>query len=241
MFKKISIFALSLCIGLSIFLPNISKVSASEKNISQYIIGGTGTYDDPYILSGNNTYKEMFDNIAREAVQPTIMPVVDFSGTLTGKSYYNQTKGGVWSYTHGGPGTTIDNALVILGISYVNNSDTQKLSAVLNDSTQLSVLKKYILDGLVGKALTDALKGSLGASLAGIMGSIFLYSIDVAAAVDKNIVNQALAINGGILEISYKTSYHGSWYNTACLDVWRTYPTAKTPGSAYGEGVYKSK
>ncbi len=241
MLKKFLTITLTLCMSLTMFLPNITKVSAVEEDISQYIIGGAGTFDDPYILSGDSTYKEMFDNIAKEAVQPSVMPAVDFSGTLTGLSYYNQTNGGVWSYTHGEPGTTSDYALVILGISYVNNADTQKLSAVLNDSSQLSVLKSHLSAGLTGATLTAALKGALGATTAGIMGNIFLYAIDAAAAVDKNIVNQALSINGGILEISYKTSYHGSWYYTSCLDVWRTYPTAKTPGSAYGEGVYRSK
>ena len=234
-------YSLSICLIISSFGFNLKKVNAVEEDLSQYIIGGTGTFDDPYILFGNSTYKEMFDNVAKEAVQPTVIPAVDFSGTLTGTSYYNQTNGGIWNYTHGGPGTSSDYALVILGISYVNNADTQKLSAVLNNSSQLSVLTSHLKAGLAGAALTAALKGAFGTTMAGVIGNIFLYAIDSAAAVDKNVVNQALSINGGILEISYKTSYHGSWYYTSCLDVWRTYPTAKTPGSAYGEGVYKSK
>ena len=130
---------------------------------------------------------------------------------------------------------------MILGISYVNNADTQVLSSVLNDSSMRTLLESKLGSGLLGTGLTVALKGAFGAWTAGVMGDIFLFAIDVASAVDRNIVNQALSMNAGIMEISYKTSYHGSWYQTGCLDVWRTYPTAKTPGSYYGNGVYRSK
>lgn len=68
--------------------------------------------------------------------------------------------------------------------------------------------------------------------------TLFLPNITKVSAIEEDISQY---INGGILEISYKTSYHGSWYYTSCLDVWRINPTTKTPGSAYGEDVYRSK
>ena len=89
MLKKLMSISLVLCMCLACFLTNITPASAVETdNLSQYIIGGTGTFEDPYILSGDSQYKEMFDNMAREAVQPTVMPMVDFSGTLSLDLYW---------------------------------------------------------------------------------------------------------------------------------------------------------
>lgn len=242
MLKKFVSLSLVLCMSLACFLTNITSTHAVENDdLSQFIVGGTGTFDDPYILSGDSPYKEMFDNMAKEAVQPTVTPMVDFSGTLTGPVYYGQTNGGIWRYTSGGQGTGSDYSLVILGISYVNNAETQVLSSVLNNTSMKQELVKALGANILASALYDFFVGSWGTSVAKAISSIFVFAIDTASVTDIKIVNEALSLNAGILEISYKTSYHGSWYQTGCLDVWRTYPTAKTPGSYYGNGVYRSK
>lgn len=243
MFKKLLTISLATCLGLSCFIGNITKAKALDNDIMNYVISGSGTEDDPYVLAGDNEYKEMFDEMAKEAVQPTVMPLVDFSGTLTGTSYSGQTRGGTWSYSGGGPTTSSNGALTILGISYSNNSDTGKLSSVMTNTTYKKYLVNSLASGLSSSALTSALTGTLGASLASAMGSVFGFSFVsfVASQTDLNIVNQALSKGVGILEISYRTSYNGSWFYTSCLDVWHTCPIAKTPGSYYGNGVYRSK
>lgn len=90
---------------LSAITMNVKKVNAKD-DISNYIISGSGTKTDPYVLSSDCPYKEKFDDMAREVVQPTVSPLVDFSGTLTGEKRYDQYNGGVWRYTSGGPSTS---------------------------------------------------------------------------------------------------------------------------------------
>lgn len=61
--------------------------------IEEYIIGGSGAIDDPYVLSNQNIDKDMFDDRVREAMQPKINLQTDFSGVLVGSSVANQTNG----------------------------------------------------------------------------------------------------------------------------------------------------
>ena len=236
--KKVLITITSLCMLMCM---SSTSVSAKHPDIMDFVISGTGTENDPYILGANNPYKEQFDAQAKEAVQPSLMPLVDFSGTLTGPVYYGQTNGGIWNYTGGGPSSSSDNALIISGISYSNNAATQTLSSVVNNASLFNILKENLGAGLAAGGLTKALTSAFGFKIASTIGSIFAFTMEVAQSVDKNVINQALNKHVGILEISYRTSYHGSWFYTSCLDVWHTEPTAKTPGSYYGNGVYSSK
>lgn len=239
--KKLLVLAMSMCMTIGLMTIPIHANETDPDDIMNYVIGGTGTEDDPYILSENNPYKEKFDAMAKEAVQPTIMPAVDFSGTLTGPVYYGQTNGGIWNYSGGGPSASIDNALTILCISYCNNDDTEVLSSIKNDASQLNLLVQELAKGLIGAGLTAALTPAFGPKIASTIGGIFVYAIGAGPAVDNQVINQALSKNVGILKISYRTSYHGSWFYTSCYDVWHTEPTVKTPGSYYGYGSYSAK
>ena len=88
--RKTFIFLLS----FGMILSGLTTVNASDVNgdddIMNYVVGGSGTYDDPYILTGDNQYKDMFDARVRGYSDPNLMPLIDFSGVLTGASHYNQ-------------------------------------------------------------------------------------------------------------------------------------------------------
>ena len=242
MFKKLLTISLATCLGLSCFLGNITKANALDNDIMNYVISGSGTEDDPYILAGDTEYKEMFDKMAKEAVQPTVMPLVDFSGTLTGAQYKNQNNGGIWRYSGGGPSTSSNGALTILTITYNNNLNTGRLSATLNNASWAQALVDALVSGYCGSALATKLTPIVGPTIATGLASIFSVSIFSFAAskTDKTIVDNALSQGSGVLEISYRTSYNGSWFYTDTIDYWRDYGTVKTPGSYYGNGVYHS-
>lgn len=242
--KKLLSFSLAACLCLSCFIGNMKEAKAYENDIMNYVISGSGTEDDPYVLSDDNEYKEMFDEMAREAVQPTVIPQIDFSGTLTGATYSGQYNGGVWRYSSGGPSTSSNGAMTILGISYANHRVVDFYAAqILSGLTYSAIIKSKINEGLVSTALTNALAPSIGSSNASLVGSFILFAISSANASDNKVLADALASNQGLLEISYRTSYNGSWYYTSCIDVWRTASSGKVtvPGSYYGIGTYSSK
>lgn len=99
--------------------------------------------------------------------------------------------------------------MLITSISYVGYGDA-----------------KVISDKFKNKANFEKFKEAIGEAL--------IYVRDA----DKNLITDATNQNKGFLEISYKTSYHGSWYLSNCLDIWRNYPTATLPSSQFGNGVY---
>lgn len=240
MLKKIMSVSLSICLCMTAFTFSLSHASAEENiDLSNYIVSGSGTEADPYILSPDCPYKEELDNMAREIVQPTVMPLIDFSGTLTGTKHYNQYDGGVWRYTSGGPDGSYNGALCISGISYGNYEVTEVLYDNLNNS---NVIVDALVDGLIGYALVNALTSYIGGLAAGVLSDFFLFAVANPNILDDSVIREAHSQREGLLEISYRTSYNSSWYATTCLDVWRTASSgmAQEPGSYYGVGVYTS-
>ena len=240
MFKKLLTISLATCLGLSCFIGNITKAKALDNDIMNYVISGSGTEDDPYVLAGDNEYKEMFDEMAKEAVQPTVTPLIDFSGTLTGAQYENQTAGGIWRYASGGPSASSDNALVILGITYNNEDAARRFYAELDDYSFIGQLTSDLKNGLFGVALEASITKLFGMKIGALVGCIFGFMTTYSVLADKETLKTAVTTNKGFLLISYKTSYHGSWFMSSTYDVWGNCPTVTLPGSYYGIGNYYS-
>ena len=241
--KNLLVLAMTLCMTVGLLITPAHANETDPDDIMNYVIGGSGTEDDPYILTSDNPYKEKFDTMAKEAVQPTIMPLVDFSGTLTGTKYYNQNSGGSWQYGGGGPGLDINNALVILNITYNTPYHAENLNDVMNNGTWKSWLLDSLIEGFSDEALLSSLMSKgLAYDLAFSCKTIitFGYITDITNAADSQTVRTAANNGQGILAINYRTSYNGSWFYTSTLDIWRDYPTASTPGSYYGSGRYSS-
>lgn len=238
MFKNIIIPLLS----LGMIFSCLTTVNAKEAtdDIMSYVIGGSGTYDDPYILVGGNQYKEMFDAKVRGYTDPNIMPFVDFSGVLTGTRHYYQYNGGVWKYTSGGPGTTSNNALQVNRVNYVDKQTVYD-STELTDSFWDDV-GNFLTKGLFGQALKSALiAAGVPSSAAKVASMIFKFAYQAGLNnSDRELLKTAKRNGWGVLEISYQTSWNGSWYATSCLDYWSSYPTAREPGTYYGIGIYTS-
>lgn len=108
----------------------------------------------------------------------------------------------------------------------------------MNDPSELEYLVSKLKQGLFKTALVNALKPVFGGVKAQIIGTIFKFLVKNSSYVEKQIVKDAYNLGKGILQISYTTSYHGSWYYHSCLDVWRTSPTVKEPSNYYGIGHY---
>lgn len=240
MLKKILLSALASCLLFSTSFHEKITVKAEESNIFDYVISGSGTFDDPYILSGNNIYKKTFDAIAKESLQPSTMNIVDFSHGLTGKSYSNQINGGKWTYISGGLDVNTDNSLLITNISYAGKNELNDLVSVCENKVYYDMLNSFLIANVYGKALDAALASSVGVSCASNIASIFFFIADVVSAQEKNLIFNAFNSNLSILNIQYKTSYHGSWYLSNCIDTWRNFPTATTPASYLGNGKYTS-
>ncbi len=137
--KKALSLIIALIICFSTCICTYSAKETNEKDVFSYIVGGNGTKDCPYILSSECPYFDETEVVVKEVIQPTIQPLVDFSGTLTDKSFPNAKNGGVYRYKGGGPDASVDNALLILGISYVNNEDTQVLASSIGDTSTRNI------------------------------------------------------------------------------------------------------
>lgn len=240
MFKKLLTISLATCLGLSCFIGNITKAKALDDDIMNYVISGSGTEDDPYVLAGDNEYKEMFDEMAKEAVQPTVTPLIDFSGTLTGAQYENQTAGGIWKYASGGPSASSDNALVILGITYNNEDAARGFYSKLDDYSFVGKLTSDLKNFLYGSALEASIAKVYGLKIGALVAGIFGIMTEYTVLGDKETLKNAVTSNKGFLVITYKTSYHGSWFRSSTYDIWGKCPTVTLPGSYYGIGNYYS-
>ncbi len=240
--RKTFIFLLS----FGMILSGLTTVNASDVNgdddIMNYVVGGSGTYDDPYILTGDNQYKDMFDARVRGYSDPNLMPLIDFSGVLTGASHYNQNNGGEWIYKSGGPDTTANNALRVNRINYVDKQTVFDMTELTTSSVLWDDLADRLSKGLFGAALKSALLViGVPASAATAASMIFKWYYGAGLKnSDRELMKTAKRNGWGILQINYQTSWNGSWYVTSCLDYWSSYPTAREPGSYYGIGTYTS-
>lgn len=244
--KKILLCVLSVCTALTQLNTTIS-VNASEaenNDIKEYIVSGSGTYDDPYVLGGDNQFKTYFDNMAKESVNPTVMPALDFSGVLDGSNVIqNQTYGGKWSYSSGGMTAITNNALVVLGVAYGAPTYAQRLKQMKSSSLLFDTLQDGLISGLVGTGLIALIERKVDLTeeqeeaIRKIFAFVFI-SVAGLSLDDQRELDSAANTSKGILEIQYKTSWNGAWYKSSCLDVWESYPTVYLPNTTYGIGGY---
>ena len=258
--KRLTIITTCICTIFSLLGGNINVHAAEneEDDIMQYVIGGSGTEEDPYILSHDNEYKEMFDAMAREAVQPSIQPAIDFSGTLTGASHANQWDGGKWERNSAIPNPN-NVTMRIDNITYNSYSKTVSLwREIRNNSSLRNELVIALGNGYVGEGLGSYLVRIFpalnGSSFITAITTIFTFRAIGGYEPNQEIIADALANLRGTLQINYATTYQGAWYASNCADFWHTYRSrqiengviepymavAVEPGSYYGTGEYES-
>lgn len=220
---------LSFVLGFMCVTP-ITTVKAVEDDIMQYVVSGSGTFEEPYIFGENNEYKEMLDSKVR-AQLTSVSTRSQFSASLTGGSYY-APNGGKWSYTHGSPNSISDYMLWYISIIYT--SDTNTISS-LSDAIESNENVEKIIMGLANHLAGEALENYLIAhgvpkaaaeACSEIFGEVFS-SFSFTKA-DRAAIDAALNC-GGLLTVSYRHSYHGSWFQSDVLASWDEVPYANIP------------
>ena len=160
-------------------IPNISQ-------LDDYVIDGSGTREDPYIIDDACPYKEIMDNnvnqifnslngeiisskfVAYSSIKAISMKttrtknyqlvyMADFGGALS-KKIGNYAKGGYWLCTGNYPSVVSDNVCWIQKIAYVSNASVKKLAAAKNNGTLWNIIKTNVYDkGKYGAALETAI------------------------------------------------------------------------------------
>lgn len=240
---KKSIVTLLVCsLMCGLFMPSARALEPEMDDISHYVLSGSGTFEDPYILDNDNPYKTMFDEVMRNSVRasnPNVSTYSVFSASLTGGPRYAPS-GGKWTYTSGGLDASADNRMVYKGITYSDHTRISVLMKGLNNLIILDHIKDALGDYLFGPALNNYLQSKgvpedIADAAEDVFG--FVYGKFTFAGNDKAIL-EAAAQSGGVMEVVYNTSYHGSWYQSSALASWDEYPNAYFPVGPYGNGSF---
>lgn len=235
-----------------------------QEELDNAILSGTGTFEDPFILNCDlapafSEYLEECGSIALEnsglnsnnSVSNSTRGVNDY---LTGSSHSNQTKGGYWKYSSGGPTSTLYNGnTVFKKVEYLSYNDVININAGFSNNTISSAFKSC-LPGIISKSLSNAISTltSHGIS-AGVAESLchfagvatLVFSVSMTLAKFGTAAKQTPYVNAkdqhkGVVRAQYNVTYQGQWYSYDIDEVWKKYPTAYEPNSAYGIGTYKS-
>ncbi len=240
-----------LSLGVAILVAFFSTNCIGANN--DFIVGGDGSFDNPYILKDENNkiadyinknYEEKKQQKYSRSTQ--IFPAstkVDTSKTIANPGSY-------WRRTSGGGSTSTNGSMVFTLIDYTNWN-------------QMGDMCANALKGNVQSTLRDIAASSYSATTAkslltklGITNSVvisgFLPAIGYAAAVYGGITsissftsavnNRALAdaqLNRhNLMSVHYRTSYNGAWYSHSRVEEGTRLSNPQIPQSMYGVGKY---
>lgn len=269
--KKILSILLSI---FTIVFTGISPIYAKETSdsniydleLSNSIISGSGTENDPYIVDYQKAphFYNYVVNVYQEAKGANLARASGFTGyVLTAyKGTYNN--GGVWVYQSGGLSVNADGNLRVQKVAYISNQQANQIVAAMSVPTTWSYISETIsfssgllsgafinkiVTALSNKGITS-IKGhstrSIGLAIATGVSAVgaYLSSSDFIKFLINNGMNSGLnsAVSNGTsaVNISYLSSYHGAWYqNTTSEGGWKG-NAVYIPSSTYGSGTFVS-
>lgn len=236
--------------GITMIISNLlSNVSAKEfenqyDDIMEYVVSGSGTFEDPYVFESlDNQYSLMFNEIVKDSIiQKPFDTRHQFTASLTGDEYYNQTNGGEWHYSYGGGSVGTNNSFVYVTINYVNEKDTENTYVALTNPSLKDIIYSSVRDNafeLMIEKVTEKAGKTMAKAVYNFFSVIPVVEIINSSTLDE--LGMAVYNDNGSLVVKYKFSYNGAWYYNIVSVEWDTYPTAILPGTAYGVGNYKSR
>jgi hypothetical protein len=278
--KFLKLFSL-MTIAISIFFSNTFIVTKAIDNeningdmqeiyneeISNSIISGTGTEDDPYILDqskspefteyleekGNLLCNEINSSQESNTTNSAVSLASNFDKILSGKAHSNQTTGGYWKYSSGGMSVSSNGNIRVKKIAYYPYEYVQNFISAKSNKTFWSVLKanatdikNYGFTQAVNYLVKKKLSNKAATTFAGFLakGTLYFdtYLLFLDVYNDFNMIpyNNANSDKKGVFTIEYQTSYNGKWYLYDVTDEWAKYKTAYEPNTTYGKGTYTS-
>lgn len=249
----------------------VNNDSTYQGELDDAILSGTGTFDDPYILNyelapefsdylaecGLNALENSGLNSNSIVSNDNNIEGASTRGVndyLTGSSHSNQTNGGYWKYSSGGPTSTLYNGnTVFKKVEYLSYNTVVNINAGFSNNTYSNYFKKN-LPSIIGLSLSNATsvltKCGMAANVAkalchyaGVASTLFSVTLtlsEFATTTMQSVYVDAKNQRKGVVRAQYNVTYQGQWYSYSMNEVWKKYPTAYEPNSAYGTGTYRS-
>ncbi len=247
------------------FFNNESMMGVYDDELSYAIIGGTGTEDDPYIVDYSLApyFEEYMLESWKQSKHPENASPKVFPNGYTGlclTQYQGQySNGGVWVYSSGGPSVSGNGALRFSKIAYVDGSALQGLYAlrqnynawlsVVNDiasyaysnstvfiTSVISILVNHNYSNVGGVALSTV--GAGAAAAAAAAAASIAGTLDLLYVVSSSTVSSAYNNSLNLVQISYMSSYNGSWYSNNVSETGWGNHQIYIPSSFYGTGTF---
>ena len=231
-----------------------------EKEISESIIAGDGSAENPYILNEETSpmFTQYLEEKGKEAIVSLQVPTVStfglFDGILSGTSHGTAPNGAYWKYTSGAPNVNSNGNVWMKSVEYMTYNEVKNMVAGFNSSSYVSVFKGSIteiagwsLTKAVNHLINKAIQKSIATAFATWLGcgttfiGAYLILEEYSTFTKQRPYIRAHEAGVGLIHAAYNTSYQGKWYGHSASDLWPTYPIAKDPGIMYGKGTYVKK
>ena len=259
--------AVMLCFTTVVSAKAEDNSSVYDKELESAVISGTGTFEDPYIVDYSKTPEfTKFVNESYESAMSGEYNVTTRNTGFTGYSLDQYrgvySNGGIWVYSSGGLSPAVDGNVKFSRITYTGSTKASQLNDVAQNqfdllrrivdfiveynpsSTQMNAAVNYAYAAL---GITSV-RGLSAAAMAGILSSAAGYIAGVAAVtqllliIRTNIIlsplNSAASSGKNYVQLSFSTSYHGSWYANSSAEAGWTGNKIYTPNPGYGSGSF---
>lgn len=237
--------------------------SVIDEEISQAVLSGLGTMNDPYLL----------DFQAAPAIQKYIIEKHEkiiyalhggskeygtsrygfFDGVLVGKKHTDQVHGGFWMNEENQNKTTNEESIWINGVVYLPFEDVQNIYALLqnhDDAQKIKDLRKQLscatydesyrmlMDLHIDEVQIQSLLKALGKKQR-IFSKIIQEELIHKICLNET-YHEAMENKDGMIYGSYQLFIDQHWIQYAGVDAWVLFPTLYEPSFYYGKGTYQS-
>lgn len=240
-----------------------------DYEISQAVISGTGTNEDPYILDPELAplFTVYLQDAGYEALEESsiignppdlnqYLPNSSVEDFLIGTAHTDQTNGGYWYYISGGMSPANNGAVCMKKVMYQSYNEAVNLKGLTQ--TKINTLLGNIYD-IASMNRTNAISYvqalvscTYGQAVAFVnfvgIGYILINAACIAAEGSQyTIYSSAVSNHNGLVHAEFNTAYNGYWYATSLTSRWTSYNTitgvytAREPATIYGYGSYYSK
>lgn len=237
--------------------------SVIDAEISQAVLSGLGTMNDPYLL----------DFQAAPAIQKYIIEKHEkiiyalhggskeygtsrygfFDGVLVGKKHTDQVHGGFWMNEENQKKTKNEEPMWVNGVVYLPFKDVQNIGTLLQDQRYAQRLKsmqkqlayatydesyRMLMDLHIDEVQIQSLLRALGKKQR-------LFSKTIQEELLNKIFmeetyHEVMNNKDGMIYGSYQLFIDHYWIQYAGVDAWVLFPTLYEPSFYYGKGTYQS-
>lgn len=135
-----------------------------EKEISESIISGDGSAENPYILNSETSpmFTQYLEQKGKEALSNNLYSDHEIStygvldGVLSGTSHSGQSYGGYWKYSYGAPNVSVNGNIWMEKVEYLSLADVKNICADFTSSSVFDTFKGSITS-IAGGSLTSGI------------------------------------------------------------------------------------